>query len=128
MSNMVNGIRVPFVPIVTPEENNIVKPQKPGGVGSFDSIFDNELSKLKFSGHAAKRLESRNIQLSESDMNKLQEAVGKAEAKGAKDSLIMLNDRAFIINIPNKTVVTAVEVAEGNENVFTNIDSVVFAL
>jgi flagellar operon protein len=128
MSNMVNGIRVPFVPIVTPEENNIVKPQKQGEIGSFDSIFDNELSKIKFSGHAAKRLESRNIQLSDTEMTKLQEAVGKAEAKGAKDSLIMLNDKAFIINIPNKTVVTAVEVAEGNENVFTNIDSVVFAL
>ncbi len=128
MNDMVNGIRVPFVPIVQPEESVIVKPKRQGEIGSFDAVFDNELSKIKFSGHAAKRLESRNIHLSETDMNKLQEAVGKAEAKGAKDSLIMLNDKAFIINIPNRTVVTAVEVVAGNENVFTNIDSVVFAL
>ncbi len=127
MANMVNGIRVPFVPIVTPSDDNIGKSIKTKETNSFDSLFDNELSKIKFSGHASKRLESRNIQLSEVEINKLQEAVGKAEAKGAKDSLVMLKDKAFIVNIPNRTVVTAVEVAEGNENVFTNIDSVVFA-
>lgn len=127
MADMVNGIRVPFIPIVTQTEDNVGKPQKLKEVSSFDAIFDNELSKVKFSGHAAKRLESRNIQLTDVEMNKLNEAVGKAEAKGAKDSLVMLNDKAFIVNIPNKTVVTAVEVAEGNDNVFTNIDSVVFA-
>lgn len=127
MADMVNGIRVPFIPIVTQTEDNVGKPQKLKEVSSFDAIFDNELSKVKFSGHAAKRLESRNIQLTDVEMTKLNEAVGKAEAKGAKDSLVMLNDKAFIVNIPNKTVVTAVEVAEGNDNVFTNIDSVVFA-
>jgi len=128
MADMINGIRVPFVPIVTPQDDNIGKPVKTKEVSSFDSFFDNELAKIKFSGHAAKRLETRNIQLSESEMSKLQEAVGKAEAKGSRDSLVMINDKAFIVNIPNRTVVTAVEVAEGNENVFTNIDSVVFAL
>ena len=47
--------------------------------------------------------------------------------KGSKDSLVMVDDTALIVNIPNKTVVTAMQVKGENENVFTNIDSVVFA-
>lgn len=124
MANMINGINVPFVPIVKPEHpaNNIKE-----GSSSFDSIFKTELEKLKFSNHASKRIESRELELSNEDMNKLQNAVMKAEAKGAKDSLVMMNNKAFIINIPNKTVVTALNVEKSSENIFTNIDSVVFA-
>ncbi len=120
----INGIKVPFVPIVPGQDgsNDRVK----AGTG-FESIFERELEKIKFSNHASKRLESRDIQLSEADMSKLQEAVGKAELKGAKDSLVMMDQTAFIVNIPNKTVVTALPVEQGGDNVFTNIDSVVFA-
>ncbi|MGD8777611.1 MAG: TIGR02530 family flagellar biosynthesis protein [Ignavibacteria bacterium] len=120
----INGVQVPFVPIVTDQEvsGNKVK----AGTG-FESIFERELEKIKFSNHAAKRLESRDIQLSETDLNKLQSAVGKAEEKGAKDSLVMMDQTAFIVNIPNKTVVTALPLENDGDNVFTNIDSVVFA-
>lgn len=121
----INGIAVPFVPIVG--GNEVVQRQRDPVKSSFDSIFNEELEKVKFSNHALKRLESRNIQLSDEAMSKIQNAVEKAESKGAKDSLVMMDNTAFIINIPNRTVVTAMEVAESNENVFTNIDSVVFA-
>jgi flagellar operon protein len=123
MSQIINGIKVPFVPIVKPEHpvSNVVE-----GKSSFDSIFQREFEKIKFSNHAAKRIESRELQLSTSDMDKLQEAVSRAEAKGAKDSLVMMNNRAFIVNIPNKTVITALDVDKSSENIFTNIDSVVF--
>ncbi|MBI1938180.1 MAG: flagellar protein [Ignavibacteriales bacterium] len=122
----INGITVPFIPIVGNNESvrRTVDPVK----SSFDSIFQEELEKVKFSNHALKRLESRNIQLSENDLSKIQNAVEKAESKGAKDSLVMMDNTAFIVNIPNRTVVTAMEVNDTNENVFTNIDSVVFAL
>jgi flagellar operon protein len=123
----INGISVPFIPIVGNEE---VTTRRTGREASnqFDAIFKEELEKVKFSNHAMKRLESRNIQLSETELNKIQDAVSKAESKGSKDSLIMMDKTAFIVNIPNKTVVTAIEVANSNESVFTNIDSVVFAL
>lgn len=123
MSQIINGIKVPFVPVVKPEHpvNNVVE-----GKSSFDSIFQREFEKIKFSNHAAKRIESRELQLSSTDMDKLQDAVNRAEAKGAKDSLVMMNNRAFIVNIPNKTVITALDMAQSNENIFTNIDSVVF--
>lgn len=124
MSQVINGIKVPFIPVIKPEHpvNKVVE-----GKGSFDSIFRNEFDKLKFSNHAAKRIESRELQLSSIDMAKLQDAVNRAEAKGAKDSLVMMDKRAFIINIPNKTVITALDIENSTENIFTNIDSVVFA-
>ena len=123
----INGISVPFIPIVGNEE---ISTRRTGreAANQFDAIFKEELEKVKFSSHALKRLESRNIQLSETELGKIQDAVYKAESKGSKDSLIMMDKTAFIINIPNKTVVTAIDVANSNENVFTNIDSVEFAI
>ena len=122
----INGVSVPFIPIVG---NDDVSSKKVGreSTSTFDNIFKEELEKVKFSNHAMKRLESRNIQLSDEDLTKIQSAVDKAESKGSKDSLVMMNKTAFIVNIPNRTVVTAIEVANSNESVFTNIDSVVFA-
>jgi len=120
----INGISVPFIPIT--HSNDVSSGKTQAGYESFSSIFEQELGKIKFSNHALKRLESRNIQLDDQDMNKIQDAVSKAEQKGSKDSLVMMNDTAFIVNIPNRTVVTAMPVNESSENVFTNIDSVVF--
>jgi flagellar operon protein len=120
----INGISVPFIPITQSGDAKNSKVQS--GENSFNSIFQQELEKVKFSSHALKRLENRNIQLNETDLNKIQDAVSKAEQKGSKDSLVMVNDTAFIVNIPNRTVITAMPVNDSNENVFTNIDSVVF--
>ncbi len=122
----INGISVPFIPIVGNEEV-VSRRVSNESAGRFDAIFKEELEKVKFSNHALKRLESRNIQLSDAEITKIQDAMQRAEAKGSKDSLVMMDKTAFIVNIPNKTVITAIEVANSNENVFTNIDSVVFA-
>jgi len=123
----INGISVPFIPIVGNEEITQKRVSREAA-NQFEAIFKEELEKVKFSNHALKRLESRNIQLSESEILKIQDAVEKAEAKGSRDSLVLMDKTAFIVNIPNRTVVTAIEVANSNENVFTNIDSVVFAI
>ncbi len=121
----INGISVPFVPLVGNEQQ--VKAKVRDLNSDFGSIFKEELSKIKFSNHALKRLESRNIQLGDEQISKIQDAVDKAEQKGARDSLVMMNNTALIVNIPNKTVVTAVPLEAGGDNIFTNIDSVVFA-
>lgn len=120
----VNGIKVPFIPII---ENQNPFRSKVDSAGVFDSVFRRELEKIKFSSHALQRLETRNIQLSETEMGKIESAVAKAELKGSKDSLVMMDDTAFIINIPNRTVITAMALKGNDDNVFTNIDSVVFA-
>ena len=120
----INGISVPFIPLHG-QSSDTPKIKEVGE--SFDSIFQQELEKIKFSSHALKRLEERQIQLSGDEMLKINSAVERAEQKGARDSLVMMNSTAFIVNIPNKTIVTALPVGESAENVFTNIDSVVFA-
>ena len=121
----INGISVPFIPI---GDYNGTAPKIRGSKDSFEAIFQKELEKVKFSSHALKRLEERNIELSEDEMTKINTAVERAELKGSKDSLVMMNQTAFIVNIPNKTVVTALPIAESKENVSTNIDSVVCAV
>lgn len=80
---------------------------------------------LKFSKHAAMRLENRNISLSENQSERLEAGVKKAGEKGIRESLVVLDSLAFIVNIPNKTVVTAIDRNESEDNIFTNIDGAV---
>lgn len=80
---------------------------------------------VRFSKHAANRLEERNIKLTDNQMERLQEGTMKAGAKGINDSLVLVDQLAFIVNIPNHTVVTAMNQTEADENIFTNIDGAV---
>ena len=86
-----------------------------------------EESGLKFSKHAAKRLDERNISLSEEQSERLEAGVQKAGEKGINESLVIMDQLAFIVNVPNQTVVTALDQNESNEKVFTNIDGAVIA-
>ena len=80
---------------------------------------------LKFSKHAANRLVDRQITLSDNQIERLSDGAAKASAKGIKDSLVIMDKLAFIVNIPNNTVITAMDQTEADENVFTNIDGAV---
>lgn len=80
---------------------------------------------LKFSKHAVNRLADRQITLSASQMERLCNGTKKAGEKGIQESLVLMDSLAFIVNVPNHTVITAMEQAETNENVFTNIDGAV---
>ena len=84
-----------------------------------------EASELKFSKHATMRLQSRGIQMTESLNARLENGVEQASEKGIKESLVLVDQLAFIVNVPNKTVVTAMDQTETNSNVFTNIDGAV---
>ena len=84
-----------------------------------------ESSELRFSKHAAMRLEDRNINLSEEQSERLENGVIKASEKGIRESLVIVDSLAFIVNVPNKTVVTAMDQTESNDNIFTNIDGAV---
>ncbi|MNG22446.1 hypothetical protein D3C84_1069280 [compost metagenome] len=80
---------------------------------------------LKFSQHAEVRMKQRGIQLQPESLTKIMNAVDEAESKGAKDSLIVMKDIAMIVNVPSRTVVTAMDGKQMQSNVFTNIDSAV---
>lgn len=98
---------------------------------SFKDILESragtEVGDLKFSKHASIRLADRNISLSDSQLQRLGEGTQKASEKGIKDSLVIVDQLAFIVNIPNHTVVTAMDQLEAKDNVFTNIDGAVIA-
>ncbi len=80
---------------------------------------------LQFSKHAQERVNQRGIEVTPELMADLNKAVEKAGEKGAKDVVIFDTMNAFIVNVPNKTVVTTMSGSEMRENVFTNIDGAV---
>ncbi len=88
----------------------------------FKQIFNEE---LRFSKHANERIKDRKIELSRQDLNNLESAVKKAEEKGIQNSLVLMNDHVFIVNVKTGTVITAVDEGHLKENVFTNIDGAV---
>ena len=114
------------------DAKKIQHPEGKSGV-SFSQILEDKSksftqgSVLKFSKHAANRLSTRNIELSDSQVMRLQDGMEKANAKGIKDSLVLIDKMAFIVNVPSNTVVTAMDQSETNENIFTNIDGAVIA-
>ncbi len=73
------------------------------------------------------RLSLRNIELTQDQMQRLNQGKIEAGEKGIKDSLILVDQLAFIVNVPNNTVVTAMDQTENKSNVFTNIDGAVIA-
>ena len=83
------------------------------------------IGSLKFSKHAMGRLADRNIELSDSQLERLESGTKKAEQKGIRDSLVIVDQLAFIVNIPNQTVVTAMDSTDTEENIFTNINGAV---
>lgn len=96
--------------------------------GGFESVLQETIGKsqeLKFSKHAEIRLQARNINLTEGQKDRMKDAVSKAESKGVRDSLVLMDNLAFVVNVRNRTVITAVNSSELKENVFTNIDGAV---
>ncbi|TDX51927.1 TIGR02530 family flagellar biosynthesis protein [Orenia marismortui] len=95
---------------------------------SFKALLKNKLDDndgLKLSKHAVKRLRSRKIGFTNRDIDKLETAIDKAKSKGAKESLVLIDNNAFIVSVKNNTVITAMDKDSMEENLFTNIDSAI---
>lgn len=116
----------PIIP-VNPAQSNARPKVSTNQATSFNQVFQEALQKssVKFSQHAQARLRTRNIQLTNVELQNIDKAVEKAAAKGAKESLILMKDLAFVVSIQNKTVITAIDGASLKDNVFTNIDSAI---
>ncbi len=97
----------------------------PAAAGAFDAALTQ--AQVKFSNHAQKRLESRGIQLNDDGLNRLADAVNRAAQRGGRESLVLMDDLAFIVNVKNRLVVTAIDDQSRGGGVFTQIDSVVLA-
>jgi len=81
---------------------------------------------VAFSKHAISRAQERGIEVTPDLMDQLVGSVIRAQAKGATNILATDGSNAFIINVPNAKVITAITQDEMRENVFTNIDGAVF--
>ena len=96
----------------------------------FENFLQKAIDKgteVKFSKHAEMRMQARNIDLTQNQKDKLNNAVSAAQQKGVKDSLVIMDNMAFVVNVNSKTVITAVNNNELKENIFTNIDGAIFA-
>jgi flagellar operon protein len=110
-------------------DQHLARPSSGGfqGGDSFADVLAAQLGAdgIRVSSHAQQRLRQTGTQLDPNAADRLKSAVERAEEKGSKDSLILLDDLAFVVSVKNKTVVTAVDNRRAKEGVFTNIDSVV---
>jgi len=97
---------------------------------SFADVFADKKTENavpKFSKHATNRLSERNIELSDKVINRLSAGMQAAGQKGINESLVMVDQLAFIVNVKNQTVITALDGSDKEGNVFTNIDGAVIA-
>jgi flagellar operon protein len=98
---------------------------------SFEEALEQARSKeldsnqVTFSKHANDRLASRNINLNDEQMLRLNNGIMQAKEKSINESLVMMDNIAFIVNIKNNTVITAMDQATNDSNIFTNIDGAV---
>ena len=94
---------------------------------SFEEILkkQQDSGEVKFSKHAAARLSDRNIELTATQLERLNDGTKRAGEKGIKESLVLVDDLAFIVNTKSNTVITAMDQTETKENIFTNIDGAV---
>ena len=108
----------------------------PSKGASFDDVLKKKLeesrgtsqnTEIRFSKHAMNRLDLRNISLTDGQMERLNEGARKAGEKGIRESLVLVDELAFIVNVEHNTVVTAMDQGTNEENIFTNIDGAVIA-
>jgi flagellar operon protein len=78
---------------------------------------------VRLSQHAAKRLKERAIEMNSSEFYKIREAMDKLRSKGGQDSLVITPTAAYIVDVNNDMIVTAVDKGGMGESVFTKIDS-----
>lgn len=105
-----------------PQGSNSNNPKK-----SFNEVLDTikQHQEVKFSKHAMARLEARDIKLNLNDMNRINNALNKANQKGIRETLIFMDNKAFVASVQNKTIITATVDEQLKDSIFTNIDGAV---
>lgn len=124
----VNRLTRPVRGEPTPPQRQI--PREAAQKSSFAHMLEQEVRKreeVRFSLHALERLRLRNIQLTQQEVDTLGGVVSKVAEKGGRDSLVVMSRVAFLVNVPTRTVITAIDQAHLRDSVFTQIDSAVIA-
>jgi len=127
----INNMLIPNVSrIGGHREAEINRKTDSAGPSEFDGLLRDQLEGLKpdntgisLSTHAARRLKERNLEMDASEFTKLRGAIDKLKNKGGQDSLVITSKAAYIVDVPNNKIVTAIDRDSMAENVFTKIDS-----
>jgi flagellar operon protein len=116
--------QAPTGPAALPPELNL-----PVGTPTFAAVLTKTsgLTPPTFSRHALERVSRRGIQLGQATLQRLAGGVSRAASKGSRAAVVFVDNTAFVVSVPNNTVVTAVGSEHMREHVFTNIDSAVIA-
>ncbi len=125
-----NGINPSIVQkLQTKPANNVFQTNETSNIPSFNDILTKTLENasenqsVEFSKHAQLRMNDRNIQFTSNQMERIEKGMSQAREKGIKDSLLLVDNVALIVNVRNNLVVTAVD--ESQDKVFTNIDGAI---
>jgi len=127
---MNDGLTILPQPIQPVSPTQPAKNRSAGGpVGAFDQFLQQaqKSSAVTFSAHAQSRMAARGINFDATQLQRLEQAVARVDAKGGRDSLVMLDNTALVVSVKNETVVTVVDRDQLKNNVFTQIDSAVIA-
>lgn len=107
--------------------SGVNRAQQDSQQASFEDVLKTQLEStggVSFSKHAIKRAAEKNIEISQDSLERLNRGVQLAEEKNLGDTLIMVDQLAFLVNVKNQTVITAMQSGD-KANVFTNIDGTV---
>jgi flagellar operon protein len=131
-NSKVNNILIPNVSKL-PKHKSVDVSNKLDGSKSGQNDFGNLLKEqiggtkpghgINLSVHAARRMQERNLNMDSSEYMKLKAAMDKLRNKGGQDSLVITDKAAYILDVGNNKIVTAIDKDSIAENVFTKIDS-----
>ncbi len=125
MIENINDLKIRQIQTGQPVLSPGYKDTQKNGFGDIMARTIEESKELHFSKHSKERIAQRGIEMTDTLLTRLNTAANSARQKGAKDVVVIGPDAAFIVNIPNNVVVTAINGNELKSNVFTNIDSAV---
>ncbi len=114
-------------PSVTPDTGQQGGLRTGEGSTSFLSVLQQKLeagSNTAFSKHAVSRVFERQIDVSDQNLERLNQGMQLAQEKGLRDALILIDQNAYIVNASAGKVVT-VDGQATSGSVFTNIDGTV---
>jgi flagellar operon protein len=130
----ITGTRVPVqsqqVDLINIAQRNgaVSAPKNTKTEAPFKQVLAGELNStrnLQISKHALERLHSRKIDLSKEMLDRISEAVDKADTKGSRETLVLTDSAALVVSVKNRTIITAFDREHLREGVVTSIDSAV---
>ena len=82
---------------------------------------------IRFSAHSRQRMLKRGLHFSSAQMSRIEDALTTLRNKGSRTSVVMVDGAVLVVSVTQSTVVTVVDQDGLRDQVFTKIDSAVFA-